>query len=76
MSKDFLSINEFAKMLGVHANTIRRAIKNGRIDALKVGSGKRSVFRIARTEVNRMAKFNLDAIIENEVQKRLGGLDV
>lgn len=72
MNKDFLSIQEFAAMLGVHSNTIRRSIKSGRIDALKVGSGKRSVYRIARTEVNRMAKFDLDAIIENEVQKRLG----
>lgn len=56
-------------MVRVHPNTIRRAIKSGRIAAFKVGS----VYRIARSEIARMAEFDLSEYIEQEVQKRLGG---
>mgnify|MGYP001597416566 CR=1 FL=1 len=69
--KDFLSITEFAEWVKVHPNTIRRAIKKGRIAAFKVGSGKRSLYRIPRNEVARMAEFDLESYIEAEVQKRL-----
>ena len=71
-NNDFLSIQDFAKWIKVHPNTIRRAIKSGRISAFKVGKGQRSVYRIARTEVARMAEFDVLAMIESEVQKRLG----
>lgn len=67
---DFLSIKEFALKLGVHPNTIRRSIKNGRISALKVGPGKRSSYRIAKTEVNRMALFDLEEMIDKIIIKR------
>lgn len=70
-SDDFLSIKDFAKWLKVHPNTIRRAIKNGRITAFRVGKGKMSIYRIARSEVTRMAEFDLLGIIEEEVEKRI-----
>lgn len=68
---EFLSIKEFARKLGVHSNTIRRAIKSKRISALRIGTGNRAVYRIANTEVLRMAQFDLEAYIEEIVQKRL-----
>lgn len=46
-----------------------RAMKKGRIDAIKTGQG--GIYRMARTEIQRMTNFNLEEIIEKEVQKRL-----
>ena len=69
---DFLSIKEFAAKVGVHANTIRRSIKSGKISAFKIGSGKRSSYRIAKTEVNRIAMFDMEEMIEKIIQKRMG----
>ena len=68
--KHFLSINEFAILLRIHPNTVRRSIKNGRISAFKVGSGKRGTYRIAKSEINRIALFDLEALIENIIKKR------
>ena len=67
---DFVSIKEFAAILGVHPNTIRRAVRGGRISAFKVGSGKKAGYRIARTEVNRMAIFDMEEMIEKIIEKR------
>lgn len=70
-NSDFLSIKEFAAILGVHPDTIRRSIRRGRISALRVGGGKRSVFRIPKSETNRMAVCDLEVLISKEVEKRL-----
>lgn len=59
LKNEFCSIKEFASLLKVHENTIRRAIKSGRIGGFKVGMGKCSVYRIPRSEINRIALFNL-----------------
>lgn len=70
-NSDFVSIKEFAAILGVHPDTIRRSIKRGRINAVRVGGGKRTVFRIPKSETNRMAIVDLEALISKEVEKRL-----
>ena len=69
--KHFLTIIEFAELVNAHPNTIRRAIKSGRIAAFRIGSGKKSAFRIDRSEVRRMAEFDVMHYIDMEVQKRL-----
>lgn len=61
--ESFMTIKEFAATLKVHPNTIRRAIKNGRINGFKVGIGSRSSYRIPKSEINRMALFDLEKII-------------
>ena len=67
---EFLSIKEFAILLKVHPNTIRRAVKSGRINAFKVGYGKKAIYRIARIEINRIAIFDLEEMIERIIEKR------
>ena len=44
--KDYLTVGEAAKLLGVHRNTVHHRIKVGRITAHKVVEGKREVYRI------------------------------
>lgn len=67
---DFLSIKEFASLLNVHPNTIRRSVKRGRISAFKVGGIKKSIYRIARSEVARMAMCDMEELIERIIEKR------
>lgn len=54
MRQEYFSVDEFAKMMKVSDVTIRRAIKRGRINAFRVGAGKRSPFRISTAEVDRI----------------------
>lgn len=68
---DFFSIKEFASKVGVHENTIRRAIKNGKISAVKMGSGTRSHYRIAKTEIDRIALVDMEKMIEKMIEKRM-----
>ncbi len=50
---------------------MRRAIKSGRIHAIKLGTGKRAIYRIPYNEISRMSRFNLDEYIEKMVQERM-----
>ena len=59
--KDFLTIIEFAAILGMHHNTVRRAIKNGRISAFKLGAGNRASYRIPRSEIQRIAEYDVNS---------------
>jgi len=70
MDADFLSVNEFAKLINVHPQTVRRSIKNGHINAFKTGIGK-STLRIPISEINRMAIVNLEKIIDKKIEERM-----
>jgi excisionase family DNA binding protein len=69
-SQEFYSIGEFAKLLRVHHNTIRRAIKLGHITAFRTGPGKRSSYRISKYETNRLSIMDLEKIVEDMIDKR------
>lgn len=49
---EFVTVKEAARLLGVHVNTVRRWIGDGRIETLVVGPTRR--IRIARAEVARL----------------------
>jgi excisionase family DNA binding protein len=66
---DFLSIKQFAAKVGVHPNTIRNAIRKGRLSALKMGSGSRALWRIAKTEIQRIAFLDMREYIEKVIKE-------
>lgn len=67
---EYYTIKQFAEKLGVHPNTVRRAIKSGRIAAFRVGSGQKASFRIPHNEISRIALFDLKEMIENIIKER------
>jgi excisionase family DNA binding protein len=46
--KEYVTVGEAAKLLGVHRNTVHHRIKSGRIIAHKVVEGEREIYRIER----------------------------
>ncbi len=49
MEQRAFSLKEVASILGVHPETIRRAVKAGKLKAAKIGKD----YRIAKTELDR-----------------------
>lgn len=66
----FLTVQEFADIIRVHSNTIRKGIRNGHIQAFKTGIGKKSSYRIPTSEVSRMSEINLESVIDEIIEKR------
>lgn len=64
MDQDFYTVNEFAEKLKVSHQTIRRAIRNGRINAFRVGSTEKSALRIPHSEIARMGIVDLQKLIK------------
>jgi excisionase family DNA binding protein len=52
MKQRALSLKDSASILGVHPDTIRRAIKTGKLKAAKIGRD----YRIAKSELERYFK--------------------
>jgi excisionase family DNA binding protein len=50
--KEYVTVGEAAKLLGVHRNTIHHRIKSGRISAHKVLEGDREIYRIERDSLD------------------------
>ena len=65
MEKEFYSVKQFAELLGMNPQTIRKSIRNGRIQAFKVGVGEKASYRISKTEAQRLGIFDLRKIIKN-----------
>jgi excisionase family DNA binding protein len=72
--KEFYTVMEFSNKLRIHPNTVRTAIKQGRIQAFRVGIGSRSDYRIPNTEINRISEMDMlsliKKIVENELEKK------
>jgi excisionase family DNA binding protein len=51
MDAEFLTIKEVAVIFSCHPNTIRRAVKLGHIIGLRLGTGKRSPYRISKQSI-------------------------
>lgn len=67
----FYSVKEFAKLLGISEQTVRRSIKCGRLQAVRIGSGKRASFRIAENELVRLSELDLMKLIDSLVDAKL-----
>jgi excisionase family DNA binding protein len=64
------SVEELALKFKVHKNTIYNAIKCGRIQAFRIGTGKKGSFRILESEIERMIAFDATKMIDYIVEKR------
>ncbi len=51
MQPEFLTIKEVAVIFSVHPHTIRRAIKEGFLIAIRIGKGDKSPYRISRKSI-------------------------
>lgn len=67
---NYYTIDEFAAKLRIHHNTVRRWIKNGNIQAIKIGPKNKPTYRIDKTEIGRIAMFNLEETIERIIEDR------
>ena len=57
--KDWYTIKEFASIMRVHPNSVRRSIKSGRIAAFSFGTDKKNTYRIPHGEIQRNAMSKL-----------------
>lgn len=71
MSEIFCSIKEFAVRLKISESTVRRAISNKRIRAIRIGSSKRAAFRIPLSEIERIGMVDLQEIIKKMVDEEV-----
>lgn len=51
---NFLTVDEFAQKMRMHPNSVRKAIKKGKIFASRPGVGVNSPYRIAESELERI----------------------
>jgi excisionase family DNA binding protein len=65
MHDAFYTVDEFAKLLKVHPQTIRKAIKKGRLQACRAGYGKRSPLRIPGEELSRIRVMDFEETKKN-----------
>jgi hypothetical protein len=54
MTMNFLTVEEFAKRIKMHPQSIRRSIKQGKIFASRPSMGKKSPYRILESELERL----------------------
>jgi excisionase family DNA binding protein len=70
----YVSVGEAAKLLGVHRNTVRNRIKDGRISAHKVIEGEREVYRV---DAESLGIGRTSADVHNKVaQRTTSGSDI
>ena len=58
----FYTVDQFAKRLKVHPQTIRKAIKENRLYAFRPGVGKKAPFRIHESEYFRIMNADFESI--------------
>jgi len=71
LEKEFLSVKEFACLVGVHYNTVLRAIQSGKLHAFRINTSTKSSYRIARCEIHRIALFDMQDIIERILEEKM-----
>ena len=71
MDDQYLTVKEFAAKLKLHYNTVLRAIKNKRINTIRIGYGSKAAYRIPISELERISLFDLESLVERMVDERL-----
>jgi len=61
-TETYYTVKEFAKLLKVSPETIRRGIRSGNIIAVRIGEGKTSSLRIPRVQLDRMIYKNKEVL--------------
>jgi len=51
---NFLTVDEFAKLVKLHPTTVRKAIRHGKIYAARIGIGIKTRYRIPESELERL----------------------
>ncbi len=54
MIEEYYTVKEFAKLLKLSTETVRRAIRAGKIAAVKIDDSKKGSWRISRFQFERM----------------------
>ncbi|MCF1193388.1 helix-turn-helix domain-containing protein [Mangrovimonas sp. AS39] len=70
--EEYLTIKEFAGLLRVHPNTVRLSLKKGKLQCVRIGEGKRAGYRIPKSEISRVALFDLKHLIKNILDSEKG----
>lgn len=69
--KEFYTIKEFADKIRVHHNTVRKALKSGKIQGFRISDGKRAAYRISCDEVQRLCELDIAKLIAGIVEKKI-----
>jgi excisionase family DNA binding protein len=64
MNDKFYTVDEFAEMVKMSPQTIRRCIRKGRIMACRPAIGKKSPYRIHASEIMRILSVDYQKIVE------------
>ena len=65
--EEYLSIKEFAVLLKLHQNTVRRAIKAGKLQAFRIGN---KCYRIPKSEIGKIVLFDLKNMVEKIIEEK------
>jgi excisionase family DNA binding protein len=72
MNTKTVGTKEAAGMVGVHPQTIRRAVTSGELHAVPFGSGPRSGWRIAVSELASFALRRADELAQKRREEKNG----
>ena len=68
---EYLTVKEFAAKLGLHYNTVIRSIRKGRLNAVRIGHGVKSSYRIPVSEINRIALCDLEKLVSKIIEEKI-----
>lgn len=63
----FYTVKEFAHLMGVHENTIRKMIRNKRLHPINLGSEKMPTYRIPADDIARLMAESFQQSQEGEL---------
>jgi excisionase family DNA binding protein len=69
--QEYLTVKEFAAKLGLHYNTVIRAIQKGRLNAVRIGYGLKSAYRIPISEIHRIALCDLEKLVSKLIEEKI-----